>query len=276
MKQWGIFVLSCIIVLTFILNAIIPFYWMFITSLKSNKELFSIHLNPLWVTTPTLKHYKDLFTLTHFKYWFINSAEVGFAATIIAIILGSLAAYGISRIPSRIGVFSAQIMILTYLLPRTVFVIPLYNLLATLRILDTKFGLILAYLSFTLPFTTWLLIGFFQAIPKELDEAAMIDGCSRIGAMVRVILPLMRPGIVATGIYSFSTAWNEFMYPLALIQTQTKTTLTVGIAYLQQGDVFAWGQIMAAGTVTSVPIVFFYALIYSHVIRGLVAGGIKG
>jgi len=268
--------LSVAIVALFVISALLPFYWMIITSLKSNRELFSFSSTPLWVYRPTLKHYFELISVTHFEHWFINSVEVSGAATVIALVFGALAAYGISRIPSRVGIMVTQAMILTYLIPRSVFVVPLYNLLNSLHLLDTKFGLTLSYLSFTLPFTTWLLVGFFQGVPKELDEAAMMDGCSRVGALIRVILPLVAPGLVATSIYSFSTAWNEFMYPLALVQTQTRTTLTVGIAYLQQGDVFAWGQIMAAGTMTAIPIVLFYAFIYKRVVGGLVAGSVKG
>lgn len=268
--------ISIAVVAIFVLSALIPFYWMIVTSLKSNRELFSRSSVPLWAYSPTLDNYKQLLRLTHFKSWFINSLEVSGAATVIALVFGSLAAYGISRIPSRVGITVTQAMILTYLIPRSVFVVPLYNLLKSIHLLDTKFGLILSYLSFTLPFTTWLLVGFFQSVPKELDEAAMIDGCSRVGSLLRVVLPLVAPGLVATSIYSFSTAWNEFMYPLALVQTQARTTLTVGIAYLQQGDVFAWGQIMAAGTMTTVPIVLFYGLIYRRLVGGLVAGSVKG
>lgn len=263
------------IVTFFVISALLPFYWMIVTSLKSTGELFSLGF-PLWVFNPTWKNYVDLFKVTPFGYWFLNSTLVSIASTIIALVFGSIAAYGLSRMPSKLSIAIVQTTLLTYLIPRAVFVVPLYTLLHSLHLLDTLIGLTLTYLSFTLPFTVWLLISFFQTIPKELDEAALIDGCGRISTLIRIILPLAAPGIVATGIYSFSTAWNEFMYPLALMQTQTKNVITVGIASLRQADVFAWGQIMAAGTIGAIPIMFFYAFIYRRIVGGLVAGSIKG
>jgi ABC-type glycerol-3-phosphate transport system permease component len=263
------------IIALFSISALLPFYWMVVTSLKTANELFSLGF-PLWVFHPTWGNYIGLFNLTPFGHWFLNSALVSTGATVIALGFGSLAAYGLSRMPSKLSIAIVQMTLLTYLIPRAVFVVPLYSLLHTLHLLDNLLGLTLAYLSFTLPFTIWLLISFFQTIPKELDEAALIDGCSRIGVLARVVLPLAAPGIVATGIYSFSTAWNEFMYPLALVQTQTRTVLTVGIASLRQADIFAWGQIMAAGTVGAIPVMIFYAFIYRRIVGGLVAGSVKG
>ena len=263
------------IVALFLISALLPFYWMVVTSLKTPNELFSLEL-PLWVFHPTSKNYIGLFNLTPFGHWFLNSVLVSTAATVIALGFGSLAAYGLSRMPSKLSIAIVQMTLLTYLIPRAVFVVPLYSLLHTLHLLDNLLGLTLAYLSFTLPFTIWLLISFFQTIPKELDEAALIDGCSRLGVLARVVLPLAAPGMVATGIYSFSTAWNEFMYPLALMQTQARNVLTVGIASLRQADIFAWGQIMAAGTVGAIPVMIFYAFIYRRIVGGLVAGSVKG
>jgi len=259
----------------FVVSALLPFYWMIITSLKGPQEIFALGI-PLWVRQPTWKNYVGLFALTPFPSWFLNTVVVSLAATAIALAFGSLAAYGLSRMPSRLAIVIVQSTLLTYLIPRSVFVVPLYSLLSALHLLDSLLGLTLAYLSFTLPFTIWLLISFFQIIPKELDEAGMIDGCTRVGVLVRIVLPLAAPGIVATGIYAFSTAWNEFMYPLALVQTQSRNVLTVGIASLRQADIFAWGQIMAAGTVGALPVMVFYAFIYRRIVGGLVAGSVKG
>ena len=266
---------SSSVILLFVVSAVLPFYWMTITSFKSRQELFSL-ASPLWVEKPTLANYHDLLQFSPFANWFFTSATVSIAATLIALAFGSLAAYGLSRRPSRFGIALIRVVLITYLIPRVVFVVPLYTMLNNIGLLNTRVGLVIAYLTFTLPFTTWLLVGFFETIPKELDEAAMIDGASPLGVLIRVVLPLAAPGLVAASIYSFSTAWNEFLYPLALVQTASKTTLTAGIASMQQGDVFAWGQIMAAGTLTSLPVLIVYAFIYKRIVGGLAVGAVKG
>ncbi len=263
------------IVIVFAISAIAPAYWMIVSSLKTQQELFTSR-SPLLVLRPVISQYEELFQTTPFGQWFLNSVVVAGSAMAISVIFGALAAYGINRSPSRFGVTIAQVILMTYVVPRVLFVVPFYILLNSVGLLNTQFGLSLAYLTFSLPFTIWLLLGFFDGIPRELDEAAMVDGCSRVGTLMRIILPLAGPGIVATSIYILAEAWNEFMYPLALIQTQVKTTVTVGIATMQQGDVFAWGQIMAAGTVVTIPILLFFMSIYRRIVGGMVAGGVKG
>ena len=245
-RRWGAGAPSATVIFLFVVSALFPFYWMAVTSLKTKRELFSLS-SPLWVHTPTLGNYRDLLRTTAFPGWFFSSVTVSLASTLIALFFGALAAYGLSRMPSRFSMTLVRSVLITYLIPRSVFVVPLYSLLNEIGLLDTRLGLVIAYLTFTLPFTTWSLVGFFETIPKELDEAALIDGASPYGALFRIVMPLAAPGLVAASIYSFSTAWNEFMYPLALIQTASRTTLTAGIAPLQEGDVLAWGQIMAAG-----------------------------
>jgi len=263
------------VVILFLLSSLVPFYWMIICSFKTTHELF-VGTNPYWASEFTTEHYVRLFRQTYFFRWVVNSLIVAGFAVVISTFLGALAAYGVSRIPSRIAILTVQAMILIYLIPRSLFVLSLYNVLNTFHLLDTLPGLIMAYLSFTLPFTTWLLVGFFQTVPKELDEAALVDGCSRLGALFRVVLPIAVPGLISTTIYCFAIAWDELLYPLALIQTHTRTTLTVGIASMQQGDIFAWGQIMAANVLTAIPITIAYATIYRRVVAGLAAGSVKG
>ena len=265
---WGILAL-------FLVGTLLPFYWMMITSVKSDQELFS-RASPLFVQSITWQHYSDLLSRTLFAAWFVNSVVVAVATTVLGLILGSLAAYGITRTQSVTGSTIARIILLVYLIPRTVLFIPLYQVLSAMGLLDSLVGLILAYLTFTLPFCMWLLIGYFKSVPMELDEAALIDGASPFGTLWRVILPIARPGLVAAAIFAFSMSWNEFMYPLAFIQSSSQQTLTVGIAALQQGDVFSWGQLMAAGTLAAVPIVIIYSLIQKHIVSGLTAGAVKG
>ena len=259
----------------FVVAAVAPFYWMVLTSLKPVQELYAGR-NPLWVESPTWRHYTELLRTYLFPRWFANSVVVAVASTAISLALGVLAAYGVTRTASGAVRQLTRVVLVTYLVPRAMLMIPLYQLLASLRLLNSQVGLIVAYLTFTVPFSVWLLIGFFQGIPRELDEAALIDGCSRLGALCRVVLPLARPGLVAATVYTFSLAWNELLYPLVIIQSEAQKPLTVGIAALQQGDVFAWGPLMAAGTLAAVPIVAFYALIYRQVVGGVMAGAVKG
>lgn len=265
---WGLLILLLI-------GTIVPFYWMIVTSFKPQKELFSLS-SPLLVLEPTWAHYGQLLQETLFGDWFFNSVFVSVVTTLISLILGSLAAYGVARIPSGVASSLARIILLVYLIPRAVLFIPLYQVLNFVGLLDSSFGLILAYLTFTLPFCIWLLIGYFKAIPKELDEAAMIDGASPLLALWRIIIPVARPGLVAASIFAFSMAWNEFMYPLAFIQSSIQQPLTVGVASLQQGDVFSWGQLMAAGTLAAIPLVIVYTLLQRHIVGGLVSGAVKG
>lgn len=259
----------------FLFGALLPFYWMMVTSVKPNDELFS-QQSPVWVQHATWQHYTDLLSQTLFGSWFINSVIISAATTFISLALGSLAAYGVVRGTSGVTTTIARVVLLVYLIPRAVLFIPLYEVLNSLGLLDTLAGLVIAYLSFTLPFCLWLLIGYFKAIPRELDEAALVDGASPLGAWWRIILPIARPGLVAASIFAFSMSWNEFMYPLVFIQSSSQQPITAGIAALQQGDVFAWGQLMAAGTLAAIPIVIVYSIIQRHIVTGLTMGAVKG
>jgi multiple sugar transport system permease protein len=256
-------------------GGLLPFYWMVITSFKGNRELYSV-ASPLIVHLPTSANYVGLLASTPFWAWMANSAITSGASTAIALVLGTLAAYGVSRFGSRMAHLLAHLSLTAYLVPRSLFVIPLYEILTALHLLNTLQGLIVAYLTFTLPFCIWYLTGFFQTIPVALDEAALVDGASYLRVLTGIVLPLARPGLVAATIFSFTTAWNEFMYPLVLTQLGSKQPLTVGLTSLQQGDVFVWGQIMAAGVLASIPVVLFYSLIFRQVTGGLSAGAVKG
>jgi multiple sugar transport system permease protein len=268
-------IVAWIIVIVFVVSGLFPAYWMVTSSLKTREELFRSK-TPLRVINPIITQYKTLFATRPFGAWFANSIIISVSATFISIVLGSLAAYGINRSPSKMGVRLAQIALTIYVVPRALFAVPFFKLLNMVGLLDTRIGVILAFLTFTLPFTIWLLISFFDGIPRELDDAAMVDGCSRITTLVRVILPLALPGIVATAIYILTDAWNDFMYPLALIRTPSRTTVTVGITSMQMGDVFAWGEIMAAGTIITFPVLVFFIGIYKRIAGGLLAGSVKG
>jgi len=268
-------IVAWIVVIVFVVSGLFPAYWMVISSLKTKAELFTSE-TPLRIIKPIVSQYQDLFATRPFADWFINSIITSVSATVISIVLGSLAAYGINRSPSRAGVKLAQISLTIYVVPRALFAVPFFILLNKVGLLNTRIGVIFAFLTFTLPFTIWLLVSFFDGIPRELDDAAMVDGCSRIGTLMRVIFPLALPGIIATAIYILTDAWNDFMYPLALIQTPSRTTVTVGVTSMREGDVFAWGQIMAAGTIVTLPILVFFIGIYKRIAGGLLAGSVKG
>jgi multiple sugar transport system permease protein len=263
------------VLVIFLVGTLLPFYWMIVTSVKPTTELFSRD-SPLGVANPTSDHYVGLFQQTLFVNWFSNSVIISGSATLISLVLGSLAAYGVARSQSRVAPTIARIVLMVYLIPRAVLFIPLYEVLNSIGLYDTLPGLLLSYLTFSLPFVVWLLIGYFQGVPRELDEAALIDGATSVGALWRVVIPVVGPALVAASIFAFSMSWNEFMYPLALIQSGTKEPFTVGIAALQQGDVFSWGQLMAAGTVAAVPILIAYSLIQRYIVSGLTAGAVKG
>lgn len=264
-----------LIIAALVVSSLLPFYWMIVTSIKPNSEMYSM-ANPLVPRQPTYENFRLLLGSTPFWSWFLNSVLASAASSGIALVFGSLAAYGISRLSSGPAMVFARLTLVTYLVPRVLFVIPLYQLLNGLGLMNSIIGLTLAYMTFTLPFTTWFLISFFQGIPRELDEAALVDGTTHLGALLKVVLPLAGPGLVATMIFAFTTAWNEFMYPLVLLQQADKQTLTVGLTSLQQGDVFVWGQIMAAGVLASIPVVLFFGLIFRRVVGGLSVGAVKG
>lgn len=273
--KWLVRLLLAVGLTALILYTVVPFYWMVLTSFKPEKELFSLQ-NPLVVTAPTMKHYQQLLKFHPFGSWLGNSFLVAGGVTLISLVLGSLAAYGLTRLPFRGAALVAQLTLVGYLLPRTVLVIPLYRMLGTLGLIDSLTGLGLTYITFSLPFCIWLLTGYFKAIPKELDEAAMIDGCTPLSALIKVVLPLVRPGLVAAAIFAFSMCWNEYMYPLAFIKNPTLKPLTTGIGAMQMGDTFAWGRIMAAGTLATIPIVILFGLIHRHIVSGLASGAVKG
>jgi ABC-type glycerol-3-phosphate transport system permease component len=264
-----------VILAIFLFTTLLPFYWMVTTSIKPTAELFAKG-SPFLVANATLDHYSYLFKNTQFTAWFSNSVVVSLSTTLISLILGSLAAYGVTRSQSKMASAVARIILIIYLIPRIVLFIPLYEVLNKIHLLDSLFGLILAYLTFSLPYITWILIGYFKSVPKELDEAALIDGSTALGALWRVIVPIVGPGMVASSIFTFTMSWNEFMYPLTFIQTGLKQPFTVGIAALQQGDVFSWGPLMAAGFMAAVPTLIAYSIIQRYIVRGLTAGAVKG
>ena len=254
-----------------------PFYWMAITALKPNSELYNGAISPLLVYEPSIEHFEYLWTRTDFVVWTWNTMFVAVAATAISLLFGVPAGYALARLRFR-GADSISLGIFTtYLVPTTLLFIPMVQVMKTLNMLDTIFGLVVVYPTFLLPFTTWLMSGYFKTIPSELEECARIDGASRIVAMLRIAFPLAMPGIISAGIFCFTLSWNEFIYALTLITSSAERTIPVGVlVQLTRADFYFWGPLMAGALCGSVPVALIYSFFVDQYAAGLTAGAVKG
>jgi multiple sugar transport system permease protein len=251
-----------------------PVFWMITTSFKIARDFLAIP--PEWIFQPTLVHYEEISIARPFVTgYMVNSLIVALATTAVCIILGSLAAYAIARFEIRgkenlaFWVFSQR------MIPAPAVALPLYILMQQLGLMDTYFGLVLMYLTFNLPFSIWILRGFYSEIPRELDEAATIDGCSRLGAFFRVVLPLSAPALVVTAMFCIVFSWNEFMFALVATATQAKT-LPVAVQEFRGWHETEWGEVCAAGVVTILPLLLIAILFQRYLVRGLTLGAVKG
>jgi ABC-type glycerol-3-phosphate transport system permease component len=258
----------------FTLLVLFPIYWLVASAMKTELELFSIP--PVWVPAePTLDNFVRLFTGA-FPTWFRNSAIVATATTAVALVFAALAAYSFSRFPFPGNRALSTMFLFIQLFPVAVIVIPLFILWTNLGLTNSYWSLIITYLVFSLPISTWLLIGFFNAVPVELEEAAMIDGSSRLGALLRITLPLSLPGIAATAIYVFLIAWNEFFFALTFMNSQEMRTIPVGLTSFFAEHSVDWGGLMAAAVLASLPVVILFGLLSRHFVQGLTSGAVKG
>jgi multiple sugar transport system permease protein len=261
--------------LLFLLVVLVPFWWIANMSFKTYEQIQ--FATSIYVPRPfTWENYTGLWTNTRFPLWLRNSLVTAFVVTVTTTVIASLGGYAIARIrfPGRESV--ASLILILYLVPPALLFIPLYRVLAELGATNSLTALFLAYPTFTVPFCTWLLIGFFKALPRELEESALIDGAGRTTAFVRVLLPLAAPGIVASAVFAFTLSWNEFLYALVFIQDERAITVPVGLNLLIYGDVFHWGELMAASVITSLPVVGLYMFIHRWMVEGLAAGSVKG
>jgi multiple sugar transport system permease protein len=270
-RGWQIATYTALIV--FLLWTVIPFFWMITASLKTNKEIYGDFT--LLPQTVYFGHYVSLLG-GKFGIWMRNSTEISLAATTLSITLGALGAYAITRLRFAGRRVIAIGLVFTYLIPQSLLFIPLFQVVAGVGLTDTVGALILIYPTITLPFCTWLLMSYFKSIPVELEEAALIDGCNRLGVLWRIVLPLSTPAIVVVGLFSFTNAWNEFLYALVMTNSVSARTVTVGLTQMLGEDVFYWGQMMAGALITALPPVIMYTLAQRFVIKGLVVGGVKG
>jgi multiple sugar transport system permease protein len=260
----------------FLVTGLAPFYWMAVTSLKPNAELYNMHIMPLVVYHPTLKHYVDLLTETSFLTWTWNTTIVAVASTAISLVLGIMLAYPLARMRFAGAGLIAATVAATYLVPQPFLFIPLADIINSLGLSNTLTSLILTYPTMLIPFCAWLLIGYFKTVPRELEEAARIDGANRFQTMTRVVLPLCIPGFISAGIFAFTLSQNEFLYALIFLTKTDVRTVPVGaIAELIRGDVFYWGQLMAAALLGSLPVALIYSFFVEHYVAGLTAGSVK-
>ena len=252
-----------------------PFYWMFVSSLKSEEQMRSLTAM-FWPSPAVLDNYRQLLGKTDFGAWYGNSIVVAVGSTLVATAIGTLGAYALARLKFAGRAFMASATLITYLVPPSILFIPLYAQIRTLGLADSLTGLVAAYPSFTVPFVTWLLMGYFESIPVELEEAAMIDGATRFGAFRRVILPLAAPGVLAAALFAFTQAWNEFLYALVFITNVKLRTLPVGLSTFITGDVYGWGFLMAGAVLTTLPVIAAYTYLQKYMVEGLTAGSVKG
>ena len=268
---------SYLALIPFLVFFMFPLYWMLLTSFKQDSEITSLEGIPLIINqAPTLAHYKYILLETRYIQWFWNSFQIAAVVTVITIVVSVLGAYAISRLRffgSRhfgVGVFC------TYLVPPALLFIPFYKVVGLLGLLNSKWCLLFLYPTLTVPFCTWILIGYFSAIPKALDEAAFVDGATYIQMLTRVFLPVAAPGLIAATLFAFTVSWAQFLYPLAFLYRDEEKVLTNGIyTTLIRGDVYFWGELMAGALLASVPVVILFAFLMDYYIAGLTRGSIK-
>jgi multiple sugar transport system permease protein len=255
-----------------------PFYWMVIATFKQNIDLYGMENNPfIFNLPPTLDNLRLLFTQTRFLRWLENTALVGGIVVIITLLLAVPAAYALARLTGRWGERLGIAIFLTYLVPPTLLFIPLSRVVASLGLQDTIWSLVLVYPSVTVPFSIWLLMGFFKSIPRELEDAAMVDGLTRFGAFIKMVVPISLSGILTVVIFTFTLVTQEYVYALTFISPESQQMVGVGIPiFLVRGDVYFWGSLMAACLIASVPIAFFYNLFLDRFIAGFTVGAVKG
>jgi len=266
-----------LLLVPFLVFALFPFYHMVLTSLKQNKELYDRNAVPLLISQgPTLEHYTKLLWETAFLTWTKNSLLVTMIATSVSLVIATVAAYALARLQFfAVGSLGTGIFV-TYLVPTSLLFLPLAQVVNWLGLGDSKWALVVTYPTFLVPFCTWLLMGYFRTVPKEVEECAMVDGATRIQALWRIVLPIAVPGLVCAALFAFTLSWNEFIYALTFTSSSDQITASVGVtSELIRGDIYYWGSLMAGAVLASVPIVVLYVFFLDYYVSGLTAGAIK-
>jgi multiple sugar transport system permease protein len=275
-RRWALWTAYISLIFAAIIFLAPPVY-MFITSLKTSAEVANLQGNPWLVRDPTLENYTAILTNPTFLTFFWNSAKITVMVVTITMVISTLAAFALARMRFWGSQALATGVFLTYLIPETLLFIPLYQIVGGLGLLNSSWGLVVVYPTLTVPFCTWIMIGYFASIPKELDEAALIDGASWSQMLLKIFIPVAMPGIIAATIFAFTVSWAAFVYPTAFVTTPDQMPLTIGVvSQLVRADTFAWGQIMAGALLAALPPVVVYAFLMDYYIAGLTAGATKG
>jgi multiple sugar transport system permease protein len=270
---WGSYAALAVFVVMFL----VPPYYILATSLKTSAEISAEHGNPWLVHHPTLGNYVSLITSPAFQIYYWNTVKVTVCVVALSIIVSTLAAFALARMRFWGSQAIATGVFLTYLVPGSLLFLPLFRVLGTLGLVNNAWAMVLIYPTLSVPFCTWCMIGYFASIPKELDEAALIDGASWLSMLWRIFIPVATPGIIAATIFAFTVSWGAFIYPMAFLYSSNQMTLTVGVVSdLVRGDVFEWGKIMAGCALAAAPPVIIYAFLMDYYIAGLTAGATKG
>jgi multiple sugar transport system permease protein len=279
-RKWKKWVFFYVPITVFIIFTLFPFYWMAVTAFRPDEELYrtwrQASATPFWTLQPTLEHFRNLLQTTAFPQWLWNTMLIATVSTIISLICGMFAGYALARLKFRGSEFLGTVIFITYLVPQTLLFIPLADIIRDMHLGNTPWALMLTYPTFLIPFCTWLLMGYFKTIPKELEECARIDGATRFGAMIRIIFPVAIPGILSAGIFAFTLSWNEFIYALIFMSSAELKTVPVGVvSELIRGDIFFWGQLMAGALLGSIPVAIVYSFFVEYYVTGL-TGSVKG
>lgn len=273
-RGWGSAAVSYTYLTILAIVAAFPLVWILLSSVKSKGELAG-DPTKFFPSAITFEHYKAVFQQLHFGNNVLNSILIAGTTTIVAIAISALGAYGIVRFFPRVGKVLTRVLITTYMFPPILLAVPYSIIMGKLGMMNNRLGLVIVYMSFSVPYAIWLLVGFFQTVPLDIEEAARVDGANKIQVFYKIVLPIVAPGIVAVAIYTFINAWNEFLYSLILMNSSEKMTVAVALKSLQGQEVLDWGVMMAASAVVVIPSVVFFMLIQKKIAGGLAAGSVK-
>lgn len=264
-----------LLLLFFLLVTLFPIYWMVVTSLKSFQEVYTI-VPTFWPKRLQWANYLEIFTKYHYGSSLINSLEVSSVVALGSVVISLFSAYSVVRLRFRGRKAMPQVFLLSYLIPQTILFIPIYIFLSSVHLTNLVGGLMLVYPTMTIPYATWVLITHFQNFPVELEEAAFVDGATRLQTIVRVVVPPSLPAIVSTLIFSFTICWSEYIYALVIISNRTQRTITLALSNMLVADIIPWGPLMAGAVIAAVPIMLIYMVASKYIVGGLTLGSVKG